>query len=89
MLQHYLKIATRNLLKQKLYTTINILGLAIGLASCVLIILFVMEHLSFDKFHQQADRIYRVNYKGKLSADSDPIHIGATPPPVARTLVLN
>jgi putative ABC transport system permease protein len=87
MLQHYLKIAIRNLLKQKLYTTINILGLAIGLASCVLIILFVMEHLSFDKFHQQADRIYRVNYKGKLSADSDPYYIGATPPPVARTLM--
>jgi putative ABC transport system permease protein len=46
-----------------------------------------MEHVSFDKFHQQADRIYRVNYKGKLSADSDPYHIGATPPPVARTLM--
>ncbi|MDO1445295.1 ABC transporter permease [Rhodocytophaga aerolata] len=87
MLHHYLKIAIRNLLKQKLYTVINIMGLAMGLASCVLIILFVMEHLSFDKFHQRADRIYRVNYKGKLSADSDPYHIGATPPPVARTLM--
>ncbi|QHT71343.1 FtsX-like permease family protein [Rhodocytophaga rosea] len=87
MLIHYLKIALRNLRKQKIYTLINILGLSIGLASCVLIILFVMEHLDFDAFHQNADRIYRVNYKGKLSADSDAYHIGATPPPVAKTLI--
>src|SRR4028118_1958855 len=87
MLSHYLKIAVRNLLKQKIYALINILGLSIGLASCVLIMLFVMEHLDFDTFHEKADRIYRINYKGKLSADSDPYHIGATPPPVARTLM--
>jgi putative ABC transport system permease protein len=49
--------------------------------------LFVMEHLSFDTFHKQAERIYRVNYKARLSADGNPYHIGATPPPVARTLM--
>lgn len=87
MLSHYLKIALRNLQKQKIYTLINILGLSIGLAGCVLIMLFVMEHLNFDTFHRKADRIYRVNYKAKLSADADPYHIGATPPPAAKTLM--
>lgn len=87
MLSHYLKIALRNLLKQKMYGLINILGLSIGLASCVLIMLFVLEHLSYDTFHENSDRIYRVNYKAKLTPNEDPFYIGATPPPVARTLM--
>lgn len=86
MFFHYLKMAFRNLRKQRFYALINILGLAIGLASCLLIMLFVMDQLSYDTFHEKADRIYRVNYKAKLTADGDPYHIGATPPPVARTL---
>jgi|AntRauTorcE11897_2_1112592.scaffolds.fasta_scaffold00142_3 putative ABC transport system permease protein len=60
MLQNYIKIAVRNLLKNKVYSLINILGLAIGLATCVLIMLYVFNEWSFDKFHTQSERIYRV-----------------------------
>ncbi len=63
MLRNYLKIAFRNLYRQKLYSLINILGLAVGIAFCILIILFVKDEWSYDKFHLQANRIYRVALK--------------------------
>lgn len=59
MIGSYLKIALRHLKKYKLYTVLNITGLSLGLASCILIFLFVDFELSFDKFHPNADRIYR------------------------------
>lgn len=52
MLVNYFKIAWRNLWPHKLYSTINILGLSIGLASCILIFLFVKDELSYDQFHK-------------------------------------
>ncbi len=60
MFWHYLKIASRNLIKRKFYSFINVLGLAIGMACCLLITLYVMDELSYDKFHENADRIYRI-----------------------------
>src|SRR5262245_37159968 len=60
VLKNYLKIALRNLLKYKGYTLINVGGLAIGIACCSLIALWVMHELSYDRFHAQAARIYRV-----------------------------
>jgi len=54
-----LKIALRNLLKHKVYTLINILGLSIGMASCILIFIFIQFQLSFDKGYKNEDRIYR------------------------------
>lgn len=60
MLKNYLKIAFRNLRKHKGYSFINIAGLAIGLACCVLILLYVREELRYDRFHEQAGRIYRL-----------------------------
>lgn len=60
MLQNYLKIALRSLLKQKVYTAINILGLATGIASCILIMLYVSNELSYDNFHEKGDRIYKL-----------------------------
>lgn len=60
MLKNYLKIAFRNLLRNKTYSFINIFGLAIGLTCTILIGLYVIHELSFDKFHENADRIYRV-----------------------------
>ncbi|MEL7268339.1 MAG: ABC transporter permease [Bacteroidota bacterium] len=59
MLKSYIRIAWRNLLKRKVFATINILGLALGFGSSVLIYLFLNYHLSFDKFHNDSDRIYR------------------------------
>ena len=62
MLKNYLKIALRNLLKHKGYSLINILGLAIGLACCMLIILFVRQELSYDSFHEKAEQIHRLKH---------------------------
>ena len=69
MLQHYLKTATRILLKYKIYSFINILGLAIGLACSILILQFVKNELSFDNFHQDKDNIYRVNINEEQSGE--------------------
>ncbi|AEV99539.1 hypothetical protein A4D02_27250 [Niastella koreensis] len=61
MFQNYLKIALRSILRYKAYSIINILGLAIGMASSILILLWVQHELSYDKWHKQAAKIYRVN----------------------------
>ncbi len=60
MLKNYVKIALRNLQKYKTYAVINMAGLAVGLAACLLIVLFVQDELSYERFHDNADRIYRV-----------------------------
>src|SRR3569833_506532 len=59
MFRNYLKVAVRSLLKRKAFTLINILGLATGMAVCLLIVLFVQSELGYDKFHDKGDRIYR------------------------------
>jgi putative ABC transport system permease protein len=60
MIKHYLKVSFRNLWKYKSFSAINILGLAIGMATCLLILQYVSFKLSFDQFHKNADNIYRV-----------------------------
>jgi len=60
MFKNYLKIALRNLRKQKGFSFINISGLAIGMACCLLILLYVSDELSFDRFHEKGNRIYRI-----------------------------
>jgi len=60
MFQNYLKVALRSLLKRKVFTLINILGLATGMTVCLLIILFIRSELSYDNFQERGDRIYRV-----------------------------
>ena len=61
MYQNYLKIAFQNLIKNKLYSAINIFGLAVGLTTCVIILLFVRNELSFDQFWEKSDKIARIN----------------------------
>lgn len=61
MLRNYFKIAFRNLWKNKGYSAINIFGLAAGLATCLLITLYVTDELSYDRHFKNADRIYRIN----------------------------
>ncbi|NVJ99857.1 MAG: ABC transporter permease [Alphaproteobacteria bacterium] len=61
MFQNYISVAFRNLIKHKLYSAINIIGLAVGLAACVLITLFVRDELSYDTFWDEADSLYRMN----------------------------
>ncbi len=59
MIRNYFKVALRYLLRNKGYTSINILGLAVGIASCILIMLFVRSEFSYDRFHKKSGRIYR------------------------------
>ena len=61
MIRNYLKIAWRNLVKNKAFSIINITGLAIGLSCFLLIALYVLDELSYDRFYPNADRIYRIN----------------------------
>lgn len=60
MLGNYIKIAFRNMKRQKVYSFINIMGLAVGMACCLLILLFVQDELSYDRYNEHADRIYRI-----------------------------
>jgi predicted permease len=60
MLKTYFKLAYRNIIKDKVYSIINITGLAIGLASSIIILLWVQNELSYDKFHKNAGQIYRI-----------------------------
>ena len=61
MFKNYFTVAWRNLSRNKIYAFINIAGLSIGLACAMLIILYVKDEVSYDRFHKNADRIYRVN----------------------------
>ncbi|MDZ7659916.1 ABC transporter permease [Fodinibius sp.] len=84
MIKNYLKVALRNLSKRKGFTLINVLGLAIGIASCLLIAAYVLHELSYDQFHKKSDRIYRVTQTTQTSSKSES---GATTPfPVGPTL---
>ncbi len=62
MLKNYFKIAVRNILRNKLYSSINIIGFAVGIASCLAILTFVRDEFSYDKFNKNADRIYRAAF---------------------------
>ena len=60
MLKNYLLIALRNLFRNKLFSSVNILGLAFGICSALLIFLWVNDELEYDHFHANIDRLYRV-----------------------------
>src|SRR5688572_12299008 len=85
MFKNYLKVALRNCWKNKVFSAINITGLAAGLAVCLLIALYVFDELNYDKYNKQADRIYR------LDADiffNNTVFTAATSPmPLPTTLV--
>jgi len=69
MIKNYFKTAFRNLVKNKFYSAINIIGLAAGLATCMLILLYVLDELSYDKYNTNAERIYRVNNEIKFGGN--------------------
>ncbi|MCD4730149.1 MAG: ABC transporter permease, partial [Bacteroidales bacterium] len=79
MLRNYIIIAFRNLFRQKGYSIINISGLAIGLAAFILIVLHVVNELSYDKFHEKADRIYRICVNGMIAGDVLNVAVSAAP----------
>ncbi len=69
MLRNYFRIALRIMIRQKVYAFINIAGLSVGIAASLLILLYVADELSFDKFHRDANRTYRVGFSGRLQGN--------------------
>lgn len=84
MIQNYLKIAIRNLLRNKVFSAINIVGLALGIATCLVIMLFVYDELSYDRFNEKADRIFRVVFKASINDGK--INEANVMPPTAQVL---
>ena len=84
LLKSYVKVAWRNALRHRGYAALNIFGLALGMACSLLILLYVQDELSFDRFHRDAENIYRVNwdFNWNNAEGTGP----GTPPPLARTL---
>src|SRR3954464_7821576 len=84
MFKNYLKIAFRNLLRNKGFSVINIVGLAIGMASALVILLWIQNEVQYDQFHAKKDRIYeawnRATFSGELQCWN------TTPKILARTL---
>ncbi|KAB2878831.1 FtsX-like permease family protein [bacterium] len=67
MFKNYLKIAIRNLLKHRAYSAINVLGLAVGISACLLIMAYVVDELNYDQYHTGADRIYRGSISARIN----------------------
>jgi ABC-type antimicrobial peptide transport system permease subunit len=84
MIKNYIKVTLRNIFKHKGYALINIAGLAIGMACCLLISIWVLDELSYDRFHANASELYRVeenqHYSGRI------YHVTVTPYPLAPAL---
>ncbi|MEM1322023.1 MAG: ABC transporter permease [Bacteroidota bacterium] len=87
MFRSYLTTAFRNLWRRKSYTVLHILGLSIGLATCLLVYLYVQHELSFDTYHPKADRTYRINYASIYERGSN--YSDSTPLPLAKALRLD
>ena len=85
MIRNYLKTALRIMLRQKGYSSINIAGLSLGIAASVLIMLYVIDEVSFDRFHKDAKRIYRIGFTGRLNGNE--VNMAVSPAPVAEAMV--
>lgn len=85
MLKSYFKITLRNLIKNKVYSGINILGLSLGMAASILIIIYIVDELSYDKFHPQGELIYRVGMQGKMNGNE--FNMALSPAPLAQGLI--
>ena len=85
MWRNYLTVALRNIRKYKGFSLINIAGLAIGIASCLLILLFVQSELSYDRFHEKAERIHRVGFTFHVGTNQFDAALG--PCPLAAALI--
>ena len=82
MFKNYFTIALRNLQRNKIFSLINIAGLAIGISASLVIYLIVQHEFSFDKFHKDGDRIYRV--VSKIEFPDMTIHNSGVPVPTAK-----
>jgi putative ABC transport system permease protein len=84
MIKNYFKTAWRNIRKNKLFSFINILGLSLGIATCFIIMLYVQDELSYDRFNKNANNIVRVIFNANLNGGK--ITESVTMPPVAQTM---
>jgi putative ABC transport system permease protein len=84
MIKNYLKIAARNLWNNKGFSAINIIGLAVGLATCLLMLFYVTDELSYDKYNDKADRIYRVD--GDIKFGGNHFVLAVAPDPMGPVL---
>ena len=94
MLKNYLKIAFRNIVRHKAYSIINISGLAIGMASSILILLWVQNELSYDRFHKNAGQIYRItvnasDFEAAVNPAGMPAGLQAEMPQIKNTVRLS
>lgn len=85
MFKNYFVVTLRNMLKYKFFTAINMIGMTVGIASCLLLMLYVSNELTYDNFHPDADRLYQVDLHGKVGGQD--IRIASTCPPMAAALV--
>lgn len=84
MISNYIKMAFRIMMHQKAYSTINIAGLSIGIATSLLILLYIADELSFDRFHKDANRIYRMGFAARMQGSD--FNTASTPVPLAEGL---
>ncbi|MFH1942148.1 MAG: ABC transporter permease [bacterium] len=80
MIRNYFRVAVRNILRHKGYSFINVTGLALGLASCLIIMLWVIDEFSYDRFHEKAEHLYRVEQDQFYSGET--YHVTVTPYPM-------
>src|ERR1700741_4113930 len=85
MFENYFKVAFRNILKHKFYSSLNIAGLALGLAASALIGLYIVDELGFDKFHKDHQNIYSVALHGKIAGQE--VFTSNSSPPIAQQMV--
>lgn len=85
MIRNYFTIAVRNIRKHSFYSAINILGLATGVAACLFILLYISDELSYDRFHKDADHIYRIGLHGKIAGQE--VNTASSCTPLAAAMV--
>jgi len=84
MILKFIKLLVRNLLKHKIFSVVNIIGLAVGMTLCFLITMFIITELSYDRFYQDHERLYRVYIDGEINGQ--PVDFAVTMGPLANTL---
>ncbi len=85
MFKNYFKVALRTIRKHTFYSVINILGLTVGVLSCLFILLYITDELSYDSFHKDIKRMYRIGLQGRIGGQE--INTATSCPPIASTIV--
>ena len=87
MIANIIKVAFRNLFRKFGYTFINVAGLSIGLVCSILIFLYVFNELTYDRFHEKADQIYRISVRGQMPGND--LNMAVTSAPMMEALLMD